>query len=57
MPELDWAAWRATELALDAAASAQAEALWFAVRSLVPATLNWLHVYRQEQPGWFAFRP
>ena len=29
------------------------EALWFAVESLLPATLLWLRFYRQQQPRWF----
>ena len=31
----------------------QDEALWFAVQSLVPATLSWLRVYRQSHPELF----
>jgi uncharacterized protein with HEPN domain len=54
MPELDWAAWRATRIALQAGGEQRDDALWFAVQSLVPATLNWLRVYRQEQPGLFS---
>ena len=53
LPELDWAGWRATRLVLPEAGAAQDEALWFAVQSLVPATLSWLRVYRQEQPALF----
>jgi predicted exporter len=61
MPEIDWDGWRATRLALqtngstpDAAGqAAHDDALWFAVQSLVPATLSWLWVYRAEQPGLF----
>jgi uncharacterized protein with HEPN domain len=54
MPEIDWAAWRATRLALPVRGDQQDEALWFAVQSLVPATLNWLRVYRAEHPGLFS---
>jgi len=53
MPEIDWAGWRATRLALAAPGVAHDDALWFAVQSLVPATLNWLRVYRQERPELF----
>jgi uncharacterized protein with HEPN domain len=53
MPEIDWAGWRAARRGLDAGGAAQDEALWFAVRSLVPATLSWLRVYRQSHPQLF----
>ena len=53
MPEIDWAGWRATRLALANAGAQQDEALCFAVRSLVPATLSWLRVYQQSQPELF----
>ncbi|MDL2337420.1 MAG: hypothetical protein Q7T97_12645 [Burkholderiaceae bacterium] len=53
MPEMDWAGWRATRLALPLPGAQQDEALWFAVQSLVPATLSWLRVYREQQPGLF----
>lgn len=52
MPEIDWAAWRATGPALAQPGAAQDQALWFAVRSLVPATLLWLRVYGQPRPKW-----
>lgn len=57
MPELDWASWRATAFALGMPDAARADAVWFAVCSLVPATLTWLRVYAQEQPSLFAFTP
>lgn len=53
MPEIDWAGWRATRLALPTPGPQQDEALCFAVQSLVPATLSWLRVYRQLHPGLF----
>jgi hypothetical protein len=53
MPEIDWAAWRATRLALPSAGEQQDEALCFAVRSLVPATLSWLRVYQGSHPELF----
>ncbi len=53
LPEIDWAGWRATRLALEVSGSAQDEALWFGARSLVPATLSWLRVYRKERPDLF----
>ncbi len=53
MPEIDWAGWRATRIALPSAGPQQDEALCFAVRSLVPATLSWLRVYQQSHPELF----
>ena len=50
MAEIDWAAWRATRQALLGRGKQQDEAVWFAARSLVPATLNWLRVYQAERP-------
>ena len=54
MREIDWAGWRATRLALTEPGEQHDEAMWFAVQSLVPATLSWLRVYRVEQPHLFA---
>lgn len=53
MPEIDWAGWRATRLALATPGAQHDDALWFAVQSLVPATLSWLRVYREQQPSLF----
>jgi uncharacterized protein with HEPN domain len=55
MPEIDWAGWRATGLGLQGERAMQDAVLWFGVRSLVPATLAWLRVYRQSMPERFAF--
>lgn len=55
MPELDWEGWRVTHNAVQQPGPEQDDALWFAIRSLVPATLSWLRVYRQAQPDWFAY--
>ncbi|WP_119154737.1 hypothetical protein [Caldimonas tepidiphila] len=57
LPELDWEGWRACMHHMGAGGGpAQDEALWFAVRSLVPATLTWLRVHRRGQPELFAFQ-
>lgn len=58
MPELDWEGWRtlATRLQADTGETVE-ESLWFAVSSLVPATLLWLRVYRQSQPQMFVMTP
>lgn len=54
MPELDWPGWAALAPRLRAPSGPDLdEALWFAVESLVPATLLWLRLYRQQQPRWF----
>jgi len=54
MPELDWDGWDAMRPRFSATAGeALDEALWFACESLVPATLLWMRVYQQSQPGLF----
>lgn len=55
MPEIDWGGWRTTRLAIDQSGSQQDEVLWFGAHSLVPATLSWLRVYRQERPQLFSW--
>ncbi|MCB2016826.1 MAG: hypothetical protein KDF54_04855 [Hydrogenophaga sp.] len=58
MPELDWGGWRAVSLRLKADHGEEVdESLWFAVSSLVPATLLWLRVYRQNLPEHFSMTP
>jgi uncharacterized protein with HEPN domain len=54
MPEIDWPGLAAAGRTLmGAPCPALDEALVFATRSLVPATLMWLRLYRQQQPQWF----
>lgn len=56
MPELDVDGWRAARRAFDRPPPEdREEALWFAVRSQVPATLGWLRVYRQSEPALFRY--
>lgn len=55
MPEIDWDGWRHLGVALACDTPAGDEAAWFAVRSLVPATLSWLRVFRRSQPAWFDY--
>ncbi|MBZ0093568.1 MAG: hypothetical protein K8F27_15285 [Sulfuricellaceae bacterium] len=55
LAEVDWNGWESVARRLDAGGGAADEALWFAVRSLVPAVLMWLRVYRQNQPELFAY--
>lgn len=58
MPELDWDAWRTLSQRLKAdVGEVVEESLWFAVSSLVPATLLWFRVYRQSQPEMFVMAP
>jgi hypothetical protein len=58
MPEIDWRGLTAAGVALSGRAGpALDDALMFAIRSLVPATLMWLRVYQQQQPGWFRMVP
>jgi uncharacterized protein with HEPN domain len=55
MPELAWDSWRATAHQLQQPGEACDEALWFAILSLVPATIIWLRTYRHNQPELFSF--
>ena len=57
LPEIDWDGWIACALGLDQGGEAEDDALWFALRSLVPATLMWLRVYRSSQPALFSLAP
>jgi uncharacterized protein with HEPN domain len=53
LPEIDWAGWRGMSYALAQEGPAADDALWFGVSALVPATLNWLRVYKQSSPELF----
>lgn len=60
MPEIDWDGWQkvAHDLSGKSGQSGGEEArelLWFAIRSLTPATLLWLRIYRKNQPELFDF--
>lgn len=55
LAEIDWAGWSVLGLQLNIAGGFDHEALWFGVRSLVPAMLMWLRVYHQNQPEVFSF--
>lgn len=58
MPELDWEGWRLLALRLQAETGDDLDqALWFAIHSVVSATLLWLRVYRQNQPQLFVMAP
>jgi uncharacterized protein with HEPN domain len=57
LPEVEWRGWQSVALQLEMDRATQGEALWFAIRSLVPATLMWLRVYRLNQPQLFQWTP
>lgn len=50
VPEIDWSAWQRVR------ANADDDTTWFAARSLVPATLMWLRVYKRNHPDLFSFK-
>ncbi len=54
--ELDWNTWRTLPEQLNADPATHDEALWFAIRALVPATLMWLRVYKEGAPQVFEFQ-
>jgi uncharacterized protein with HEPN domain len=50
LPEIDWKTW----LAMAEKAAKDNQQLWCVITELVPATLMWLRVYRNQQPELFA---
>lgn len=54
MIEIDWAGWSVLSVQLTMADGSGRDALWFGVRSLVPATLMWLRVFRKNIPELFS---
>jgi len=57
MVEIDWNGWSILGVQLKLTGSAERDALWFGVRSLVPATLMWLRVFRESTPQLFLLVP
>lgn len=57
LAEVDWCGWQRVSQRLGASGDSERDALWFAVRALVPATLMWLRVYRTNQPEVFECKP
>ena len=53
LPQLDWQGWGALQALLEQPGSARREAVWYALKALVPATLDMLHQLRQRHPVWF----
>ncbi len=54
MAEIDWAGWSGLGVQLTLADDFERDALWFGIRSLVPATLMWMRVYRKNSPELFS---
>lgn len=54
LPEVDWAGWALLGSQLQLSGGFERDAVWFAVRSLVPAMLMWLRVYRKGMPELFS---
>lgn len=52
--EIDWVGWTMLAEQLRMMGGFEQDALWFGVRSLVPATLMWLRVYRHNSPQLFS---
>jgi uncharacterized protein with HEPN domain len=50
LPEIDWKTW----LAMAGNATKDPQHLWWVIAELVPATLMWLRVYRNQQPELFS---
>ncbi|MBK1711828.1 hypothetical protein [Rubrivivax gelatinosus] len=56
LSEIDFDGWRYVGSALLEDGPGADDAAWFAAESLLPATLGWLKVHRQETPQLFEFR-
>ncbi|MHB1677581.1 MAG: ribonuclease HepT family protein [Sulfuriferula sp.] len=55
MAEVDWTGWAGMARQLNGLGPVADEALWFAIQSLIPATIMWLRVYRKNQPDLFDY--
>lgn len=53
LPQVDWAGWDALLRALRQGEPARREIVWYAVCSLLPATLVLLDQLRAQEPAWF----
>ena len=56
LAEIDWDGWQTVARQLKEGGAAADMVLWFASRSLVPAILMWLRVYRKNQPELFVYQ-
>lgn len=54
MSEIDWAGWNVLLSQVLSSGGFERDAIWFAIRAMVPATLMWLRVFRQQQPALFS---
>ncbi len=57
MAEIDWAGWHFLQNQLAVTGGFERDALWFSIKSLVPATIMWLRVFRKSTPEFFAMTP
>ncbi len=55
--EIDWAGWSVLVTQFATTGGFERDAVWFGIRSLIPATLLWLRVYRNNQPQLFSYAP
>ncbi|CAG0951036.1 hypothetical protein MTYP_00192 [Methylophilaceae bacterium] len=54
MAEIEWSGWAVLDTQLKVAGGFERDAIWFAIRSMVPATLMWLRVFRRNAPQLFS---
>ncbi len=57
MAEIDWSGWNILLMQVKTSGGFERDAVWFAVRSMAPATLMWLRVFRNSQPEVFDIKP
>ena len=50
---VDWRGWQALGTLLEAGAQPRSEAVWYAVRSLLPTTVHLIEQLRRIEPVWF----
>lgn len=55
--EIDWAGWAMLGGQLNREGGFERDAVWFCIRSLVPATLMWLRVFQKSAPELFSLAP
>ena len=55
--EIDWAGWAVLGAQLTLTGGFERDAVWFGVRSMVPATLMWLRFYQKDAPELFSLTP
>jgi hypothetical protein len=56
LPQVDWTGWQAAYLALRHKTEPRRDIVWYAVCSLLPATLVLLDRLREREPEWFAIQ-